>query len=68
MSVRQLFHECRNVIFQPESVIMPHPYFVVLSVRLVSAFIEDVADHIEKKQETRLRQLCVRRMKRSAIK
>lgn len=42
-----------HILFYPESVIRLHPYFVLLSFRLVLAFIEDVANYIEKKRETR---------------
>ena len=37
----------------PKSVIRLHPYFVQLSGRLFSAFVEDVAGYIEKKRKTR---------------
>lgn len=43
----------RHILFYPESVIRLHPYFVLLSFRLVLAFIEDIADYIGKKRETR---------------
>ena len=39
--------------YKPQSVIRLHPYFVLLSGRLFSAFVEDVAGYIEKKRETR---------------
>ena len=32
--------------------------FVLLSGRLISVFVEDVAGYIEKKQEARCRQQC----------
>ena len=34
---------------KPQSVVRLHPYFVLLSGRLFSAFVEDVAGYIEKK-------------------
>ena len=37
--------------------------FALLSGRLISAFIEDVAGYIEKKQEARCRQQCEKQLK-----
>ena len=37
--------------------------FALLSGKLISAFIEDVAGYIEKKQEARCRQQCGKRLK-----
>ena len=37
--------------------------FVLLSGRLISVFVEDVAGYIEKKQEARCRQQCGKRLK-----
>ena len=42
-----------TVAFYPKSVIKLPPYFVLLSGRLFSTFIEDVAGYIEKKRKTR---------------
>ena len=39
-----------TVAFYPKSVIKLPPYFVLLSGRLFSTFIEDVAGYIEKKR------------------
>ena len=37
--------------------------FALLSGKLISAFIEDVAGYIEKKQEARCRQQCEKQLK-----
>ena len=39
---------------KPKSVIRIHPYFVLLSGRLFSAFVEDVAGYIEKKRGNKM--------------
>lgn len=55
------FRRCTVLISQkiyPESVIRLNPYFVLLSARLYSAFIGNIAGCTGKKLEARLRQQC----------
>lgn len=48
---------------KPQSVVRLHPYFVLLSGRLFSAFVEDVAGYIEKKMGNKMTATMGRRMK-----